>query len=132
VEPVCQQGVQEGGKKRGFDPVYRLRHRVWNVVGARGRGVRGFGEGPGYLFGGEGSVILIAREAEEQGRGGVWREKSGQEAFLLLRPDWRPLERPGTSAVGDQMRTSWLSTGSGEWPRTRSLTSVFSWPRQWP
>ena len=60
-----QQGVQEGWKKRGHDPVYRLPHRVWDVVGAWGGGVRGFGEGPGYLLGGEGSVILIACDAEE-------------------------------------------------------------------
>jgi len=29
--------------KGGLDPVYRLPHRVWDVVGARGGGVRGFG-----------------------------------------------------------------------------------------
>jgi len=43
----------------------RLPHRVRDVVGARGGGVRGLEEGPGYLFGGEGSVVLIACEAEE-------------------------------------------------------------------
>jgi len=39
--------------------VYRLPHRVRDVVGARGGGVRGFGKGPGYLFGGEGGIVLI-------------------------------------------------------------------------
>jgi len=40
------------------------------VIGAWGGGVRGFGEGPGYLFRGEGGVVLILRVAEERAR---WR-----------------------------------------------------------
>ena len=47
--------------------MYRFPHRVWNVVGARGGGVREFGEGPRYLFGGEGGVVLVVHEAEERG-----------------------------------------------------------------
>jgi len=50
--------------------VYRLPDRVRDVVRARGGGVRGFGEGSGYLFGGEGRIDLMAREAEERGRWG--------------------------------------------------------------
>jgi len=65
VKSVGQQGVQEGRKKGGLDAVYRLPYRVRDVVGARGGGVREFGEGPGYLFRGEGSVVFLAREAEE-------------------------------------------------------------------
>jgi len=48
--------------------MHRLLHRRRDVVRARGGCVRGFGEGPGHLFGGEGSVILIAREVEERWR----------------------------------------------------------------
>jgi len=45
------------------------------VVGARGGGVRGFGEGPGYLFGGEGGIVLIVREAEVREAGGLEGKK---------------------------------------------------------
>jgi len=55
--------------------VYRLPHRVRDVVGARGGGVRGFGEGSGYLFGGEGGVVLVAHEAQERGRWGFGGKK---------------------------------------------------------
>jgi len=48
--------------------VYKLPHRVRDVVAARGTGVRQFGEGPIYLFGGEGGMVLIVRDAEERGR----------------------------------------------------------------
>ena len=70
-----QQGVQEGGEKERFDPMYRLPHRVRDMVGARGGGVRGFGEGPGYLFGGEGGVVLMACDVEGWGRWGFGGEK---------------------------------------------------------
>jgi len=50
VKTVGQQGVQEGRKNEGLDPVYRLPHRVWDVVGTRGGGVRGLGKGPGDFF----------------------------------------------------------------------------------
>jgi len=50
VKTVREQGVQEGWKKGGLEAVDRFPHRVEDVIGARGRGVRGFGEGPGYLF----------------------------------------------------------------------------------
>ena len=66
------------------------------------------------------------------GEVGVWRGKSGQEAFAPPGPDQRPLVSPGTFVVGDQMRISWPSRGSVEWPSTRSPTSVLFWPRQWP
>jgi len=55
--------------------VHRLPHRVRDVVWARGGGVRGFGEGPGYLLGGEECVVFIAGEAEKRGgRGFGWKE----------------------------------------------------------
>jgi len=54
----------------GLDAVYRLSHRVRDVVGARGGGVRGFGEGCRYLFGGERGVVLVVYEAQERGRWG--------------------------------------------------------------
>ena len=50
MKTVGQQGVQEGRKKGRLDVVYRFPHRVWGVVGARGGGVPGLGEGPGYLL----------------------------------------------------------------------------------
>jgi len=59
--------------------VYQLPHRVRDVVGARGGGVRGFREGPGYLFGGEGGIVFIAREAEERGRWGFGGEEVVKE-----------------------------------------------------
>ena len=65
-----QQGAEEGRKKGGFDSVHRLPYRVWDVVGTMGGGVRGLGKDPGDLLRGQGSVILIAREAEERGRRG--------------------------------------------------------------
>jgi len=46
VISVSQQGVQEGRKECGLESVHRLPHRVRDVVGARGGGVRGFAEGP--------------------------------------------------------------------------------------
>jgi len=68
-------GVQEGRKKGGFDAVYRLPHRIWDVVSARCGGVGGLGEGPGYLFRGEGGIVLIVLEAEERGRWGFGGEE---------------------------------------------------------
>jgi len=64
--------------------VYRLPHRVRDVIGARGRGVRGLREGPGYLFGGEGGIVLITREAEEGGRWGFGGEEVVKECFRYL------------------------------------------------
>jgi len=61
--------------------VYRLPHRVGDVVGATGGGVRGFTEGPGYHFGGEGGIVLITREAEEGGRWGFRGEEVVKECF---------------------------------------------------
>jgi len=55
--------------------VYRLPHRVRDVVGARGGGVREFGEGPGYLFGGEGGIVLISVRRMSGGGGGLERKK---------------------------------------------------------
>jgi len=43
---------------------------------------------------------------------GVWREKSGQEAFPLARPGRRPLVSPGTSVAGDQMQISCRPVGA--------------------
>jgi len=54
------------------------------VVGARCGGVRGFGKSPGYLFGGEGSIILIVREAEEQGRWGLGEKEMMKECLRYL------------------------------------------------
>ena len=79
-----QQGVQEGRKKGGLDEVYRFPHRVRDVVWARGGGVRGFGEGPGYLPGGEGCVVFIAGEAEERGRWGFGGKKVVKKRFRYL------------------------------------------------
>jgi len=84
VKSVGKQGVQEGRKKGGLDAVYRLPHRVRDVIGARGGGVRGFREGPGYLFRGDGGIVLITREAEEGGRWGFGGEKVVKECFRYL------------------------------------------------
>jgi len=56
-------------------------HRKRDVVGTRGRGVGGFGEGPGHLFGREGGIVLIVRKAEVRVRWGFqgkrwWRRVS--------------------------------------------------------
>ena len=59
-----------GGEKGGVEAVHRLPNRVGDVVGTPGGGVRGFGEGPRYLFRGEGSIVLVACEVEERGVGG--------------------------------------------------------------
>ena len=64
--------------------MYRLPHRVRDVIGARGGGVRAFGEGPGNLFRGEGGIVLIAREAEERGRWGLGGEEVVKERFRHL------------------------------------------------
>ena len=82
---MCQQRVQEGRKKGGLDVVYTLPHRVWDVVWSRGRGVPGFGEGPGYFFGGEGGIVLVTGEAEEGGRWGFGGEEVVKECFGYLR-----------------------------------------------
>ena len=50
--------------------MYRLPHRVRDVVLSRSGGVRGFREGPGYSFRGDGGIVLVTREAEEGGRWG--------------------------------------------------------------
>ena len=55
--------------------MYRLPHRVRDVVGARGGGIRGFGEGPGHLFGGKWGIVLMAREAEKWRRWGCGGKK---------------------------------------------------------
>jgi len=76
VKAMGQQGVQEGGEKGGFEGVHRLPDRVWDVVGAQGGGIRGFGEGSGYFLRGKGGIVLVAIEAEEWGgwrlRGEKW------------------------------------------------------------
>jgi len=64
--------------------VYRLPHRVQDMVGARGGGVRGFGEGPGYLFRGEGGIVLITRKAEERARWGFGRKNVFKKGFPHL------------------------------------------------
>jgi len=61
--------------------VQRLPHRVRDVVGARGGGVREFGEGPGYLFGGERGVVLVTREAEEWRSWGFGGKEVVKERF---------------------------------------------------
>jgi len=45
---------------------------------------RGFGEGPGYLFGGEGGVVLLVHEAEEGGRWGFGGKKGVKQRFCHL------------------------------------------------
>ena len=75
MKTVGQQGVQEGSKKGGLDAVYRLPHRVRDVVRSRSGGVQGFTEGPGYFFRGEGGIVLVTREAEEGGRWGFRGEE---------------------------------------------------------
>jgi len=55
--------------------VHRLPHRVRDVVGTRGGGVPGFGEGPRYLFGAAGGKVLVACEKEERGRWGFARKE---------------------------------------------------------
>ena len=79
-----KEGVQEGRKKGGLEAVYRLPHRVRNVVRARGGGVRGFGDGPGYLFGGEGGIVLITSEVEERERWGFGGEEVVKERFCYF------------------------------------------------
>jgi len=84
VKTVGQQGVQEGRKKGGLDPVYRLPHRVRDVVRSRSGGVRGFREGPGYFFRGEGGIVLVTGEAEEGGRWGFGGEEVVKECLRYL------------------------------------------------
>ena len=84
VKSVGQQGVEEGGKNGGLDAVYRPPHRVWDLVGARGRGVRAFRERPGYLFGGEGGIVLVPRKAEEEGRRVLGRKEVVNKCFHYL------------------------------------------------
>ena len=79
-----QQGVKEGRKKGGLDAVYRLPHRVGDVGWSRGGGVRGLGTGPGALLRGKGSVILIALEAEERGRGWFGGKKVVEKRLRYL------------------------------------------------
>ena len=79
-----QQGVEEGRKKGELDPGHRLPHRVWDVVVTRGGGVRGIGKGPGDLLRGQGSVILIAREAEERGKRGLGGKKVFEKRLRYL------------------------------------------------
>jgi len=64
--------------------VYRLPYREWDVVRARGRGIRGLGEGPGYVFGCEGSIVLVASEAAERARRGLWGKKVVKVRFRHL------------------------------------------------
>jgi len=64
--------------------VYRLPDRVRDVIGARGGGVSGFSEGPEYLFGGDGGIVLIPREVEEGGRSGFGGEEVVKESFSYL------------------------------------------------
>jgi len=126
-----QQGIQEGREKGGLEAVDRLPHRVWDVVGARGGCVRGFGEGPGYLFGGEGGIVLIVREAQEGGRWGFGRKKVVNKRFrhlgrvggpwqvrepLWWATKWEPLGRPegAWSGRGQEARpVSLLGRGDG-------------------
>jgi len=81
VKSVGKEGAKEGEKTGGLDAVYRLPHRVRDMVGAWGGGVREFGEGPGYLFGGKGGVVLVTCEAEERGRWVFWGKKVVKERF---------------------------------------------------
>ena len=131
MKTVGQQGIEEGRKKGGLDPVHRLPHRVWDVVGTRGGGVRGLRKGPGNLLRGKGSVILIAREAEERGRGGLGGKKVVEKRLHYvgrIGGPWKvreslwwatkcePLGRPeGTwSGRGQEVRpVSFLGRGDG-------------------
>ena len=51
--------------------MYSLLQKIEDVVGAWRRGIRGLGEGPGYLLGGEGGIVLVARQLEERERWGL-------------------------------------------------------------
>jgi len=84
VKTVGQQGVEEGRKKGGFDSVHPLPYRVWDVVGTRGGGIRGLGKCPGDLLRDQGSVLLIAREAEERGTRGFGGKKVVEKRFRYL------------------------------------------------
>jgi len=84
VKTVGQQEVLEGRKKGRLDAVYKLRHRVWDVVRSRSGGVRGCREAPGYFFRGKGGIVLILREAEEGGRWGFGGEEVVKECFRNL------------------------------------------------
>ena len=55
--------------------MHRLPNSVRDVVRTRGRGVRQLGEGPRYLFKGEGGIVLVVREAEERGGGDLGGKK---------------------------------------------------------
>ena len=76
METVGQQGVQEGGKEGGLEAVHRLPNRVRNVVGAGGGGIQGFGKSPGYFFTDKGSIVFVAYEVEEWGRGVLGGKRS--------------------------------------------------------
>ena len=75
MKAVCQQRVQEGGEKRGFETVHRLPHEVGDVVRARSGGIQGHRKGPGYLLAGERGIVLVACEAEEWRGWGFGREE---------------------------------------------------------
>ena len=64
--------------------MHRLPHRVWDMVWARGRSVRGLGKGPGYLLGGKGSIVLVAFEAEKWGRWWLGKEAMVEERLSYL------------------------------------------------
>ena len=71
--------------------MHRLSHRVRDVVGTRGGGVRGFREGPRYLFGSEGGIVFVARETEEWGGWWFGREevvKEGLRYLAWVRGSW--------------------------------------------
>ena len=64
--------------------MHRLPHRVRDVVGVRGGGVREFGEGSGYLLGDEGGIVLIVRQAEEWRSWGLGGEKVVKERLCYF------------------------------------------------
>jgi len=64
--------------------VHGLPDRVRDVVETRGGGVRGLIKGPGYFLRGKRSIVLVAYEAEDQGRWGFRGGKILKERFCYF------------------------------------------------
>jgi len=114
-----------------LDPVYRFPHRIRDMVGARGRGVGGFGEGRGYLFGGEGGIVLIVLEEEKRGRFGF----GGKKWWKSVSATSAQFEAPGKSGniCGGRPKANLLAIQREyEVAEDKGPTCLVSWPRKWP
>ena len=106
--------------------MHRLPHRVRDVVGTRDGGVGGFGEGPRYLLGGEGAIVLVAFETEEQGGGKLGREEIVKKRLCYLA--WvrgpRQVREPLWLVAKHKSFGSLEGVWSGRRPEVRPVSSV--------